>query len=695
MSASMHGASVVRVLSDLEALRRSLRMYPPSHPSLEPARQRLRERTLALAGGAESGSVSFGPSQLFWNGEEVDLPDAAPAARLVTLLFHLGLAAVRLTFPQAADGLVQLATRLAGLNDPPGEADRARLLAEGDEPAGVELVPIDLSGVHLSGSGEAPEVAGARPVWAELARRLSRDGSFPLAGRIREGELNPGAVVGLLAETPDAETLFDHLFRQLAEIVAAATGPRAPVALAEVREFFAELVRLLDPERATLAVVSGLRHLPLVGGDDPWVAAELLLDAVERMLLHGFPIPEQVQRALHRLAAPASDRSAGVPDEVVARARHLLAAIPSSQALEASRPSPPVPSPIDLGDTPPARELCAALGEGDVRLHLVRLLQEAIMLWPGEPVAERAAVRLAEEFATSLELGDVETAVRLAPVLAVTRSPEARAVVNESGVPAAVQAFRTYDRRHHPDLTAILCALGETALPAVLTALAEEDSLAVRKRLLEVVARQGKRALPYLEPLLDDPRWFVVRNAVFLLRRIGGSEAAPLLKARVTGAAPKVLLEILKALVAMQDPAWLATLTAEIDSPDEERRRVALDVASHIRHPDVVRIVIERLRSRIGNRLRDPFSLDLIRALGRLRDPAALPALREILGLKQWRYAFPLDAARRESAAAIARLEGPDARKAAMELARGRDADVAGAVQAAFHGRGEAAEDEL
>jgi HEAT repeat protein len=691
---NLHGA-LVRLLNDLETFRRSLRLYPTSHPALQPARERIRARVLALADDGEVAVLSFGPDQLFWNGEPVSLPPTAPAVKLVGLLFHLGLAALRLRFPQAGDGLPDLVGRIATLHEPPGESDRAYLLAEADSLSGVELVPLDLSGVQVVSPDVPTPPPGSRPVWAELARRLARDGAFPLAGRIREGELTPGMVFDLLATTSDPETLFDHLFMQLGEIVRAGPEGRREVALADTREFFAELVRLLDPERQKLAVAVALRHLPVVGKRDLWFAAELLLDAVEFMLGKQVPIPDAVQRALHRLAAPLSDQNPEMPEELAARARHLLVQVPLTQLTDVTRlVSGEEPPPAGWEGAPWVREFVGELGEEQIRLHLVRLLQEAITLWPGEQVATRAAVRLVEEFSAALEVGDVATAVRLAPLLAAASDPEARRVASETGVPAAVRAFKTYDRSHHADLTAVLVALGESAVPAILEALAQEESLTVRKRLLEVVARQGERAFPYLLPLLDDPRWFVVRNAAFLLRRLEHPDAAGLLKARLPGSKPKVLAEILKVLVALQDPEWFSLLLQSLDSADEERRMVAIEVASRIRHPDVVRALLERLSPRIGGRLREPFSLELINALGRLRDPAALPALREVLAMRQWRYSFSLAPARREAAAAVARLESPDARALSLELARSADQTVAEGVRMAMHALREPEEEE-
>jgi HEAT repeat protein len=194
--------------------------------------------------------------------------------------------------------------------------------------------------------------------------------------------------------------------------------------------------------------------------------------------------------------------------------------------------------------------------------------------------------------------------------------------------------------------------------------------------------------------MLDDPRWFVVRNAACLLRRLGHPDAVRLLKARLPGSKPKVLAEILKGLVALQDPDWFSILLQNLDSEDEQRRRVAIDVASRIRHPDVVRALLERLSPRIGGHLREPFTLELINALGRLRDPAALPALREILEMRQWRFSFSLAPARREAAAAVARLEGPDARALTLELARSGDQAVAEGVRMAMQARREPEEDQ-
>ena len=131
-----------------------------------------------------------------------------------------------------------------------------------------------------------------------------------------------------------------------------------------------------------------------------------------------------------------------------------------------------------------------------------------------------------------------------------------------------------------------------------------------------------------------------------------------------------------------------------MDSGDEERRHIAIEVASRVRNPDVVRLLVKRLRGRIGRKLREPSSLELIRALGSLRDPEALDTLQTIVELKRWWSPFSTGAARREAAAAIGQLEGPAAHRLAIALAGGPDKDLADAARSGMHARPEPPEEE-
>lgn len=675
---------VVALLNDLEAYRRALRLYPPGHPGLEPLKGRLQRDIRALA---EEPLVRLvlNPDRIFWGEQEVVPPAEAPGRRLVQLLFQLGIAAVQMSLPEAEEGLLALTQFLASLGETPREADRQRLLAAAAEFPGVQLFPLDLSGVQVVTEEEVSKKDGSRLAWPQLAKLLARDWAFAWPGKLKEGLLDAGSVVELANTLPDPGPLFEYLFRSVADALEASPQAQRPLLVSELRLFLADLCRLLQPERRSLAVAAFLRQprlADLLGSKEPVLALEALLDGVELLLLHDEPVPLAVQRLLATLASPESVTEMEVPPEVVKRARQLLPRLP----MPGEEPPTVIPEArgkvaVDWSQMPWVKELSAACAEGEVQTHFVRILGEMLTLWPGAPAGEAAAARLVEVFVDAVAMGDYPTAQRVAPLVGASRSPQLQEKAMQQAVEAVVAALGTSDRQHHPTLTAILAGLGERALPAILEALAAEERLAVRKRLLEGVLRYGPRAVPYLRPLLEDDRWYVVRNAVFCLRKLHDKAILPAIKRLLPQARPQVAAEILKTLVALEDPEWLPALRRELESEDEDRARAALGVASRIPHPAVVRALVDRLRAHMGMKLREPLTLDLIRALGRLRDPRALPVLQEILDLKQWRYPFTLAPLRREAAMAIAQLEGAEAQRLAHMLATGKDQELAAAVR--------------
>ena len=406
---------------------------------------------------------------------------------------------------------------------------------------------------------------GSRNVLRELAERMSHDGAFALSGHLNQGELTAGMLAEILQESQDPESLFEHLFMQLGEIVRVRDEGQRRVLLGEVREFLGELVGLLDADRARLAVTVAFRHLPVAGdperGVSPMVAADVLLDAVELMLIQGATIPETVHRVLYRMSAPPSERPPEVSDEASMRARRLLARIPFDEVCPRRSKEESFGLIMRPESISAFQELAGPLDPAALRTHLTGVLREAATVWGSEATGEAASRRLGEELVMAIDEGDLEAATRLVPVVANMRNTVARETACAAAARAAVQGLSIFEKESHQTLANILFGLGEKAIPTILEAIAQEENMGLRKRLLEVVGRHGSAALPFIRPMLSDPRWFVVRNAVFLLRRLGDRETGPQLRLMLGRARPQVVEEILKTLVALQDPQWFQALT--------------------------------------------------------------------------------------------------------------------------------------
>ena len=135
-------AAILRMLTDVETLRRSLRLYPETHPALQPARERIRGSVATIAAEEDHATLGIGPDRFFWNMEEVDAPASSPALQLIRVLFNLGVGAVRLDLDQAAEGLPSLAAHLSRIKEPPTETERKSLF----EPPGC--IPRDRDRPH-------------------------------------------------------------------------------------------------------------------------------------------------------------------------------------------------------------------------------------------------------------------------------------------------------------------------------------------------------------------------------------------------------------------------------------------------------------------------------------------------------------------------------------------------------------------
>ncbi|MGQ9495335.1 MAG: HEAT repeat domain-containing protein [Thermoanaerobaculaceae bacterium] len=672
-----------------------MRLYPQGHPALKPAETRLRQDLQEL-GEVPWARLVLNPDRVFWGEHEVTLPSESPGRKLVQMLFQLGLAVLEMTFPQAEEGVVALAGKLASLGETPREEDRQSLLEAAASLPGVELFPLELSSVQIIDEDAVQQKDGHRMVWPQLAKMLA-DGAFAGPGKLKEGLLDATSVVAVANQLPDPGPLFEYLFQTVKELLVQSPQTQRRLFLSELRLFLADLFRLLQPEGRARAVAAFL-HQPSLAAlqteREPLIPWEVLLDGVELLLLVGEPVPEAIQRMLFQLASPEANQSMKAPSELILRARQLLARLPLESEFATQLPTPPARLPQGWPGQPWARELSASLTPEEIRAHLVRALGEMLTLWPGHEAGEAAASYMEKLFVEAVREADYPTAQRLAPLVGSSRNVHLQEKSLQEAVAATVAAMAAADRQAHPLLIAILSGLGERALPAILEALDQEERLVVRKRLLEVVLRYGSHAIPYLRSRLEDDRWYVVRNAIFLLRRLGDRTSVPALRGLLPNCRPQVAAEILKTLVAFEEPDWLPVLRKELESEDDERVKAALNVASKIRHPGVVRVLVNRLRQQFGMKLREPLTLDLIRSLGRLRDGRALPVLQELLELKQWRYPFSLELIRKEAASAIAQLDSPEAQRLAGALAAGKDKALAEAVRRGLASTTKAEEEE-
>lgn len=192
---------------------------------------------------------------------------------------------------------------------------------------------------------------------------------------------------------------------------------------------------------------------------------------------------------------------------------------------------------------------------------------------------------------------------------------------------------RLQDRgaRERIEAETVLAAFGDRAVKALLSALAEEGDLLVRKSIVDIVVRIGRPALPSLLDHLHDSRWYVVRNMVTILGSLGIPDLAPHIASILSHPDLRVKKEAIKALSKIDHPSTVTSLGKLCFFPEETVALTATAALSSKKEPEAVATLLRRVVQRnvlYPNYRLAHEAIDSLRAIG---TDAAVAALQEIL----------------------------------------------------------------
>jgi hypothetical protein len=167
-----------------------------------------------------------------------------------------------------------------------------------------------------------------------------------------------------------------------------------------------------------------------------------------------------------------------------------------------------------------------------------------------------------------------------------------------------------------------------------LVALAEETDKSKRHRLLEVLVSLGPDIVPEATLLLADPRWYVVRNMVLILHRIGEPGSVDAVRACTEHPDLRVRLEAIKGLLKMDMETARGLLARAINDPDPKLAETAIGLAGTYAIAEAVEPLLGIVDGWDLMGRRRSLRVRALRALGELADPIALPRLERFF--KNW-----------------------------------------------------------
>lgn len=137
--------------------------------------------------------------------------------------------------------------------------------------------------------------------------------------------------------------------------------------------------------------------------------------------------------------------------------------------------------------------------------------------------------------------------------------------------------------------------LDKNAIIPFVKMLGELKSIHSRKIVIEALTYLGPKDLVLLSSGLNDTRWYVVRNIIHILRKIGDKRAVDFLLKTVKHGDSRVKIEVIRALGELGGPGVVIALREALDDPEVKARVAALKALGNISSEAAKRIILDKI----------------------------------------------------------------------------------------------------
>lgn len=483
-------------------------MYPASHPSLSPVVGRILGRLAAVFVDRRTLSIGVAQRQLVIDGVATD-PGHPVLSDLSRRLHDHRLAAVAFVEGIRADE-VEAFLRTVALETERG-AEPVGLQPADEIPSWphVHLHPLGYDELVLSADDDDGAPDRADRLWLDLARSaLSLD-----SAEEPEEVGDPGRLARAMGERSDAE--YDQVIARYLRNLAEELRGGSTRAAGKVRRRVADLIEELDEETLDRLLRRGggpvERQRFLLDANHA-----LSVDAVLKVLKATARSSEQhishsLTRMLTKLAAHAGegpDRLRGQADTAL---RENVEELIRGWGLEDPNPGQYTALLDHMARTSPA--LHPADGNGGDPGAAERILDMSLEIDAFGPTVEAAVTQLLEGGRGSFLIDRM---------VSVGEGHRAGARIRSYlATPRHLQRLLVGEDVDEEVLLRLVTSMGEDAVEPLLDVLVESDSRAVRRKVFDALATLGAEVSHRAVSRLDDGRWYVVRNMLALLHRVG------------------------------------------------------------------------------------------------------------------------------------------------------------------------------
>jgi hypothetical protein len=360
---------------------------------------------------------------------------------------------------------------------------------------------------------------------------------------------------------------------------------------------------------------------------EEYSAASPLLQGILRKLLphmtdaYETDTPQDEIRNKVRTLLEEHRQEAFIPDEYLEGLENLLAENPLPQIGEHE-----------------LQELLASVEPAAIGIRSSEIIMQLVLTDPDGENTEELIGNLADMCGYFLQLGDYGQVLKLLRQSADSRLvPHLRMALRDAFsrpefLDEILSGLTVWGKPKYDQVTLLIRVIGRPFIDPLLDRLVVEENMSLRRFIMDRVLAFGDAARPALVARLADPRWYVLRNIIVMLRTLAPGQEADSLRPLLKNTNQKVRHEVVISLLLAGDPIAQRQLMRDLDSGSRETRLAAINLVGKASTLEMAQKVAALLT--IGGYSSDEyeFKAACVKALAEIGRTEVLVDLGKVLG---------------------------------------------------------------
>ena len=226
------------------------------------------------------------------------------------------------------------------------------------------------------------------------------------------------------------------------------------------------------------------------------------------------------------------------------------------------------------------------------------------------------------------------------------------------------------------EVNAYLALLQRNSIKPLIKLLGELKNSKARRVFCDALAEIGKNANELFTPFMDDRRWYLVRNIIYILGRIGKEQSIPYIQRAMNHEEIRVRREAIQALGLIGGQKAIGLLIKSLTDNDVRIRCMAAINLGKVGKKAGLVPLLEVVQTKDFYK-REPAEIKaFFNSIGMVGSNEAVPALQQLLERKSWFGRGKTDEIRLGAANAMAVIGSPEAKAILEEGKNSKDESI-------------------